>query len=430
MTQTLSQNNSNTKWWILVLGTLTNTLVGAAPIMCLPVLFAEISADLNLSLVQLGVIWGISALPGVVTVLIGGAVGDHFGPKRMLIVTSLMVGLTGALRGMANDFNTLAAAVLLFGVFTPFVTLNSFKSAGLWFPSRQLGFASGVLSMGMALGFLLSSMFSATFLSPLLGGWRNVLFFYGAISALMALPWLFVPPPPKSQPESSRIAAARPAEVGELAAAAQTANPSVWRSLADNLGKMARIRSVWLYGMVIFGFQGCVQGALGYLPLYLRGQGWADASADGAAAAFHTVSMLAVIPIALLSDRLRTRKKVLVGSSVMMGLGIGLLSIAVGPVVWVAVILAGMVRDGFMAVFTTAILETEGVGPVYAGTAMGIVFIFSGLGNLIAPPLGNSFASLSPGAPFMFWSALTLVGLAGLLLTNERRARPALTTEA
>jgi hypothetical protein len=74
-----------------------------------------------------------------------------------------------------------------------------------------------------------------------------------------------------------------------------------------------------------------------------------------------------------------------------------------------------MVRDGFMAVFMTAIIETEGVGPAFAGTAIGLVMVFSGLGSLIAPPLGNSLAAFGPGMPFAFWSALTLVGFAGLL---------------
>lgn len=33
--------------------------------MCLPVLFAEIAGDLGLSLVQIGLVWGIGSLPGM-----------------------------------------------------------------------------------------------------------------------------------------------------------------------------------------------------------------------------------------------------------------------------------------------------------------------------------------------------------------------------
>ncbi len=303
-------NESPYRWWILLLGTLTNVLVVAAPSMCMSVLFDEISRDLNLNLVQVGLIWGITALPGIVTVLLGGMISDRFGPRRVILVGCLWVGITGALRGLSVNFATLAATMMLVGVFTGFMTMNSLKACGIWFPRRQLGLASGVLSMGMALGFLIGSLFSATILSPWLGNWRNVLYFYGAISVLMTIPWYF-----------SRSA---PGKQG----AHIITSPISFR---QTIGDVARIRNVWLYGLAIFGIGGCIQGALGYLPLYLRGMGWQPVSADGALSAFHMVSMLFCIPIALWSDRLGTRKKVLVGAALMVAAGVGLLSVVQGP---------------------------------------------------------------------------------------------------
>ena len=82
-----------------------------------------------------------------------------------------------------------------------------------------------------------------------------------------------------------------------------------------------------------------------------------------------------------------------------------------------------MVRDGFMAVFMTAIIETEGVGTAYSGTAIGFVMIF--LGN--RQP-GRPRAGQQPGrdgdrvSPLCFWAALTGLGLLGLLGSRERRA--------
>jgi MFS family permease len=394
------------RWYILILGALTNVLVVAAPSMCIPVLFEEISKELNLSLVQVGLVWGISALPGIFTVLLGGAIGDRFGPKRVLIVACFLVGLTGALRGLSNSFTTLSISMFALGLFIPFITMNTMKSCGLYFSSRQLGFASGILSMGMALGFLIGSLFSATLLSPWLGGWRQVLFFYGGIGMLLTIPWLLT----RSFPQPIRT-------IGD------DARP---KSMRQIIWHIARIRNIWMFGLAIFGIGGSIQGVLGYIPLYLRGLGWAEASADGALAAFHTVSLLFVIPIALASDRLGTRKKILLAAGLLILTGFGLLSFAQGALVWIAVCLAGIVRDGFMAVFMTSIMETEGVGPGYAGTAIGMVMIFSGIGNLVAPPLGNSLAGIGPGFPFIFWAALTVVGLIGLLASSEKRMRRAL----
>jgi hypothetical protein len=37
------------------------------------------------------------------------------------------------------------------------------------------------------------------------------------------------------------------------------------------------------------------------------------------------------------------------------------------------------------------------------------------LATVIAPPLGNSLAAISPSLPFAFWSALAFMGAAGLV---------------
>jgi hypothetical protein len=49
-------SNSTQRWYLLGLAALTHTLAAAIPFSCLPVLFEEISADLGLSLVQIGVV--------------------------------------------------------------------------------------------------------------------------------------------------------------------------------------------------------------------------------------------------------------------------------------------------------------------------------------------------------------------------------------
>jgi cyanate permease len=184
---------------------------------------------------------------------------------------------------------------------------------------------------------------------------------------------------------------------------------------------VVRIRNVWFLGLAIMGLGGAIQGVLGYLPLYLREVGWSTTSADGALAAFHAVSLVSAIPITLLSDRLGTRKAILFAATLMTATGAGLLSVASGPMVWVAVITAGIFRDGFMAIFMTTIIESEGVGPVYAGTAMGLVMVFSGLGGLVSPPLGNSLANANLSLPFAFWAAMATLALGGFYFVKERR---------
>jgi MFS family permease len=180
-----------------------------------------------------------------------------------------------------------------------------------------------------------------------------------------------------------------------------------------------RLKQIWLLSLALFGIGGCIQGLLGYLPLYLRNMDWKPLYADGAVTAFHTFSLIFVMPIALWSGRLRSTRRPLLLAGASIAVGTGLLSLVSGPWVWVCVVLAGFVRDGFMAIFTTEVLQTEGVGPTYAGTAWGFVLAVGGIGNVLAPPLGNSLSVYRPGLPFAFWAGLALLGIVCLSLTRR-----------
>jgi NNP family nitrate/nitrite transporter-like MFS transporter len=396
-------NSSNHRWKMLALAALTHTFAAGIPTMCMPVLFKEISEDLGLNLVQIGVVWGMSALTGSITGFIGGAFGDRFGVRRTLTVACLLAGVTGAMRGLANDFVTLSGTLLLSGLIMPMIPMNVHKTCGEWFSGRRLGLANGVVSAGMALGFMIGSMISATVLSPLLGGWRNVLFFYGVLTMLLSIPW----------------ALSRPAPSSDRTKPGETDSPSFKQSLRH----LVSIKNIWVLGISIFGVGGCIAGTLGYLPLYLREIGWSEASADGALAAFHGISMLFAIPASMLSDRLPTRKMMLVAASIMIATGTSLLFLFQGAVIWVAVVIAGIVRDGFMGIFMTTIIETRGVGGRYAGTASGMVVFFLRFGSFLSPPIGNSLAATDASLPFLFWAILAFCGLVGFYFIQEGRRK-------
>ncbi len=395
----MTDQPNNYKWYILALSILTNMFVVAIPAMGMSVLAKEISQDLSLNLVQIGIVWGVGSLPAILTSLLSGVVGDKVGPKRVLIVSSLLGGLLGAARGLTVDFLSLTVIVILLGALIPFVAINSLKTVGQWFPTHQLGLANGLISMGMALGFLLGALLSATTFSPLLGGWRNVLIAYGIAGALLSIPWFFT-----------------------RALSLQHRQTMQNMSMRAAVLHVLRIRNIWLLGFTLFGVGGCIQGLLGYLPIYLRGIGWEAIRADGALSAFHTISMIFVLPVAIWSDRLGSRKRLLLLAAMMVALGVGLLSIASGIWIWLAVLMAGFVRDAFMAIYITMVIETDGVGPAYAGTATGFTMAISGIGNFIAPPLGNSLAVLWPGAPFILWAGLTVLGMVCLSLVKQRSA--------
>jgi len=403
-------DRSRYRWYMLALSGVTATLAVAAPSMAMPVLFAEIAADLQLSLIQVGAIWGMVSFAGLFAGLAGGIIGDRFGTKLTLAVACLLIGLAGASRGLSNGLGTMTVTVFLTGLVSAAIPMNLHKVCAIWFSGKRLGSANAVISAGMALGFMVGSLISATVMSPWLGSWRAVLFFYGCIAVLISVPWAL-----------TRVA---PAERVRLAGGSR--GPSIRQTLSH----VARLRDVWILGIALLGVGGGVQGLLGYLPLYLREIEWSAARADASLAGFHAISLLAVIPLALLSDRMGSRKRFLVAATLMVAGGIGLLSIVDGVVIWIAVLMAGAVRDGYMAVFMTATTELDGVGAKYAGTAIGLAMTLSRVGGLIAPPLGNSLAVYGPRVPFVLWAAMALFGLIVLGLARREKTQAELAGSA
>jgi len=368
----------------------THIFVLAMPWMCMPVLFKEISDDLGLDLVQVGTVWGMLGLAGMCTALFAGLIGDKYGTKKTLVTICMLLGVAGALRGLSGNFIQLVIFMFLFGLFSVNVTLVVHKSAGEWFSGRQLGLANGVLAMGIGLGMALTSMFSATVLSPLLGGWQNLMFAYGAVSVIVGIFW--------SQTKHSPAFTEASSSIEKI---------SFRRSLAH----VIRLKDLWLLGVVDICVFGCRTGLVGFLPLYLRNVGWEAVQADGAVAALSAASVLGVIPLSFLSDKIGLRKAIVYPSVIMIIIGVGLLAVFNGGLVWFLMILIGVSVESLAAILITMVMETAGSGGTYAGTALGLGTTLALTGNFIAPPLGNRLAVIDPKFAFIFWSGLALVGL-------------------
>jgi MFS family permease len=393
---------STINWPLLALIALTGTFVGAIPVSCMPVLFKEISDDLGLDLVQVGTIWGVANLAGIFVSIIGGVIADRFKLKRVLAVFCILVGITGALRGISDSFFALAVTVFINGIVRLVVPIAATKAIGVWFRGPRMGTAMGVGAMGIGLGLTLGPMISATVLSPLLGGWRNVMYFYGVLSTLVGVAWVFA--------GKESTAATAPAVASR---------PPVFQTLS----KLLRLKAIWVISLGMLFRIACIIGVTGYLPIYLRGQGWTPAAADGTLAIFYALSAALVIPLSLMSDRLHSRRAVILPAAVVTTVAVGLLPLAEGAAVWVLAMLAGMFLDGFMSIIVTTLLETEEIGPAFSGTALGMIFAISQVGAVVSPPIGNSLADFGAGTPFFFWAGLSLVSLLVLLAVRETAGR-------
>ncbi len=389
------------RFYVLTLAAFTFTFTVAMQQICMSVLFTEIAEDLGMSLVEVGIIWGIPAFAGLFIVFVAGLLTDRFGAIRVMGIACILSGILGALRGTTDDFFSLALVTFLFGISMWVIPSSVFKTTATWFSGRKLVVANGVVSAGMGLGFTVGALISATTLSPLLGSWRGVVFLYGGISVLIGLIWLFT-----VKEHHQRHLGAAPTKI----------------PLRQSIARVFPMKSLWFLGLTLLGFSGCVQGVIGYLPTYLRDIGWTVASADGALTVFSALSTLGVIPMALLSAKVGLRKVVLFPVLIVTIVGVALLPVVGVGMVWVIMIIVGVARDGFMAVALTISTETKGVGVVYAGTAMGLTQTLLNVGSLSSPALGNSLADpANPASPYPFflWAAFGLLALIAFCFVRE-----------
>jgi NNP family nitrate/nitrite transporter-like MFS transporter len=395
------KHSPNYRWYILALTMATYGLLTGSARMCMPVLFKQISDDIGLNLVAIGTVWGMDPLAGIFIGLPSGLLVDRFGLKRTLFVICILAGVFGALRGFSVNFFTMALTMFLFGLTVAATPSILPKVTTLWFGGKQLGLANALLNVAWGAGTMVATMFSATIFSDWLGGWRNVLFMYGAPAILLGLLWFITGREPG------------PGEVPDITVRAVP--------FREALSHVVRVKKVWVIGIINMALWGASTGMIGYLALYLRNIGWSSTSADSAITVLSGVNTLGVVPMVLLAGK-TSQKGVLVFSFAALALGMVLMPYVSTPGVWVLIVLGGFLRSATFPLLNVIIFETKDIGNVYGGTAVGLATTIAMLGAFGAPPTGNSLASISPGMPLVFWGVLAAAAIP-LLLTVKTKPR-------
>jgi MFS family permease len=151
------------RWVILGLAWLV-LLVMVWSWFLIPSLAHRLFPDLKLNQVQFTLIFTAPFLIGILTPILGGALGDRFGIRGIVALAAFIAGLSGIARAYAGDFATMFTIMCFFGISYGIVMPNLPKLVGVWFPPTQMGLASGIymtgLNIGAACGLLTGPMFS------------------------------------------------------------------------------------------------------------------------------------------------------------------------------------------------------------------------------------------------------------------------------
>jgi len=399
--------DSRQRGWLLVL-LFTAMLISYVHRSALSVAAPFISADLNLSKTEVGVLLSSFFWIYAFMQIPAGWIVDRFGVRRAYSLGFIFWSLASTLTGFGVGMASLLGLRIATGAGQAITFPASSRACANWFPQRERGTVTAVYLTGVRLGAALTSWIGAYFLARY--SWKLFFLIIGLVPLIWLLPWnrfLRKWETPATEPQS-----------------AQTNRSSFFEGLL-----LLRHRSVFGIFLGFFAYDYAWYVFLTWLPTYLKDERKFTTSEMGIYSATPLVAMSVIIVMAgLLSDWLvkRGRNERFVRKAfIIVGLAIGCLIVPAGLVadkmtaVWLLTIsLCGLgLASPNTWTLTAAVCQKKIVG-----TVAGIQNFGGNLGGIIAPALTGFIAHKANS----FALALAVVGavlvagmLAYWLLINE-----------
>ena len=346
----------------------------------------EISSDLSLSRSAMGSILGAWALIYVFTAVPGGAVVDRLGLRWSLLVGSLTITASLLLRSMANGPVSLFAAVAVFGIGGPLVSIATPKLVASLFDADERRLPTGLGVSSPALGTAIALAVTNPILLPAFdGNWRPVLVVMAAVSFLTTLGWLY----------ASR--AITHVEQG----ATRTDRSTIARLL-----KLRSMRTILAITLFSFFFSHALSN---WLPEILADTGQSDNAAGYLSAISVTVGIVGSLSIARLVPS-RRRPHALVAIFAVAGAmvaGIGSLPFGL---LFGALAVLGFARAGIIPLLFLEIMGDKNIAVSDIGAATGLFFAVGEIGGFSGPYVIGWVADTTEGFAA---ATLVLTGIAG-----------------
>jgi EmrB/QacA subfamily drug resistance transporter len=428
--------------WVLTATILASSLAfvdGSVVNVGLPAIGRSLGAD------AAGLQWVINAylLPLSALLLLGGAAGDRFGRRRLLILGTTLFALTSLACAAAPSTATLLTARFLQGVSAALLMPNSLAILGATFAGEAKGRAVGIwAATGAALGAA----------GPVLGGWLIDLGSWRAIflinlplaAGAIALAWRFVPSDHSARPQRLDLSGGVWATLGLGAltwALTVGSGPAGWTPAALMLAAVALLAlgcfvivemrrgerammplaifasrsfvGLTLLTLFLYGALGAVFVLIPYLLIEV-----AQYSATAAGAALLPLPLVLAVTspfLGALAARVGPRLPLAIGPMIVAAGFVLSLRIGAHTDYWSqvlpAIIVMAIGLSGAVAPLTTAILSS--VDAAHTGAASGFNSAVARSGGLIATALlGSVLASRGASLLAAFQVAMALCALA------------------
>ena len=393
---------------MLALGWLAYFAFGVTAASLAP-LVSPVMRDLELTGTRMGLVLGVWQLVYVFTAMPLGSAVDRLGVRRSVALALVVIIASLALRAAATSFGMLFAAVALFGVGGPVVSIGVPKIVAEWFPPQERGRAAGLYSTGPTIGGVVVLASAVGVLLRVAGSWRLVMLIFTVAGVAALLLWLL------AYRDAPAPAAASPAVAGRAASAAARGR---WLALL-------RDRNVRLLLVLAVGSFLVNHGLNAWQPTLLEEAGFDLAAAGRWTAAGTLCGLLTALTVPGMT-RAGARRRALV--LLLLAAAAGLLGMALlraGPLAAAAVV-AAMARAPMLPLLMLLLMERPGVGARHLGIGAGLLFAAAEIGGGGGPALlgvvRDLAGSLAPG--LLGLTAVSLLLIPALLRVHEQPPHP------
>jgi MFS family permease len=149
----------------------------------------EIRKEMSSSYLQLGFVISAWAYPYIVFQILGGWMGDRFGPRSTLFVCGVIWATATILTGLAGSLLTLFLVRLLLGVGEGATFPVATRAMQAWTPASRRGFAQGLTHSFARLGNAVTPPIVASLISVVT--WRGSFVVMGVVSLVWVLAWVW-----------------------------------------------------------------------------------------------------------------------------------------------------------------------------------------------------------------------------------------------